>query len=285
MSEDLQEIERLIKQSAEFSDSLIRLARKLQEQNKSKSKTQLNREQAEDLHALHTKLIDLRSHIDVVKHELLAHRYHHVYVTPQKPADEGLRDGVVDRTITSQQAAQKVRDLDAQLEKEYGDLLTNSASAYHLFEPSDPARARLHELVQQDGRYRTLDEYLSKQRTDSTIRSVTSDLKHHVVAKFTRELQQQQIPQTNEALAEQIYRTLEIAVAEKRIAPDQAAAELVRLTSNELPVSQKIVLRERVTNAFTTGADPAFVIKQFEKAAQPVILAPKIRPNAAINQS
>src|SRR6266403_5860162 len=86
MSEDLQEIERLIRQSAEFSDSLIRFARKLQEQ--SKSKTQLNREQAEDLHALHTKLTDLRSHIDVVKRELLGHRYDHVYATPQKPADE-----------------------------------------------------------------------------------------------------------------------------------------------------------------------------------------------------
>jgi hypothetical protein len=283
MSEDLQEIERLIKQSAEFSDSLIRLGRKLQEQNK--SKTQLNREQAEDLHALHTKLTDLRSHIDVVKREVLAHRYDHVYATPQKPADEGLRSGVVDKRITSEQAAQKVRDLDVQLEKEYGDLLTNSASAYHLFEPSDPARARLHELVQQDGRYRTLDEYLSKQRTDSTIRSVTSDLKHRVVAKFALELEQQQIPQTNEALAERTYRTLEIAVAEKRVAPDQAAAELVRLASSELPASQKIVLRERVTKAFTTGADPAFVIKQFEKAAQPVNLPPKIRPNAAINQS
>lgn len=283
MSEDLQEIERLIKQSAEFSDSLIRLARKLQEQNK--RKTQLNRQQAEDLHALHTKLSDLRSHIDVVKRELLAHRYDHVCATPQKLADEGLRGGVVDRTIASEQAAQKVRDLDVRLEKEYADLLTNSASAYHLFDPSDPARARLDELVQQDGRYRTLDEYLSKQRTDSTIRSITSDLKQHVLAKFARELEQQQIPQTNEALAEQTYRTLEIAVAEKRIAPDQAAAELVRLASSELPASQKIVLRERVTNAFTTGADPAFVIKQFEKAAQPVILPPEIRPNAAINQS
>jgi len=91
MSEDPQEIERLIKQSAEFSESLIRLARKLQERNK--SKTQLNREQAEDLHALHTKLTDLRSHIDVVKRELLAHRDDHVYATPQKPADEGSEVG------------------------------------------------------------------------------------------------------------------------------------------------------------------------------------------------
>jgi hypothetical protein len=265
-----------------LSDSLIHLARKLQEQNS--RRTQFNQEQGEGLGALHAKLTELRSHIDVVKREILTRRYDRVDPTQQVPAGEGLRAGEADKAITSEQAAQKVRDLDVQLEKKYADLLTNSASAYHLFEPNDPARPRLHELVQQDGRYRTLDEYLSKQRTDSTIRSVTSDLKHHAVAKFTGELEQQQIPQTNEALAEQIYRTLEIAVAEKRIAPDQAAAELVRLTSNELPVSQKIVLRERVTNAFTTGADPAFVIKQFEKVAQPVILAPKIRPNAAINQ-
>ena len=282
MSEDLQEIERLIRQSAEFSDSLIRFARKLQEQ--SKSKTQLNREQAEDLHALHTKLTDLRSHIDVVKRELLGHRYDHVYATPQKPADEGLRGGVVDRTITSEQAAQKVRDLDAQLEKEYGDLLTNSASAYHLFEPSDPARSRLHELVRQDGRYRTLDEYLSRQRTDSTIRSVTSDLKHYVVAKFARELEQQQMLQTNKALAEQTYRTLETAVAEKRIAPDHAAAELVRLASDGLSASQKIVLREEVTKAFTAGADPTLVVKHLEKATQPM-LPPKIKLGVATNQS
>jgi hypothetical protein len=110
-------------------------------------------------------------------------------------------------------------------------------------------------------------------------------LKHRVVAKFARGLEQQQIPQTNEALAEQTYRTLKIAVAEKRIAPDQAATELVRLAPSELPASQKIVLRERVTNAFTTGAEPAFVIKQFEKTAQPVIPPLKIRPDAAINQS
>jgi hypothetical protein len=114
MSEDLQEIERLIKQSAEFSDSVIRLARKLQEQNK--SKTQLNREQVEDLHALHTKLTDLRSHIDVVKRELLAHRYDNMYaearqaveehaLSSQEAVIEVLRAAVADKTITSEQAA------------------------------------------------------------------------------------------------------------------------------------------------------------------------------------
>jgi hypothetical protein len=82
----------------------------------------------------------------------------------------------------------RLREFDAELEKKYADLLKNSANAYHLFEPNDPARPLLEELVLQDGRYRTLDEYLGKQRTDSTIKSVTSDLKQHVVAKFARQL-------------------------------------------------------------------------------------------------
>ncbi len=85
----------------------------------------------------------------------------------------------------------RLREFDAELEKKYADLLKNSANAYHLFEPNDPARPLLEELVLQDGRYRTLDEYLGKQRTDSTIQSVTSDLKQHVVAKFARQLDHQ----------------------------------------------------------------------------------------------
>jgi hypothetical protein len=54
----------------ELGDSLIRLARKLQQQNKKP-----DQEQAEDLRALHAKLIDLRSYIDVVKRELGPQRY------------------------------------------------------------------------------------------------------------------------------------------------------------------------------------------------------------------
>jgi hypothetical protein len=283
MSEDLQEIERLIKQSTELGDSLVRLARKVQEQNK--SKTQLNRQQVEDLRALHKKLTDLRSHIDVVKRELLAHRYDNVYATTQKSADEGLRAEAADKTIAPEQAIQKVRDLDSQMEKQYADLLANSASAHRLFEPSDPARPQLEELVHQDGRYRTLDEYLSKQRTDSTIRSVTGDLKRHVVAKFARELDQQQISGTNKVLPEQTYKNLQTAVAEKQIEPDQAVKDLLRLPPNELTASQKIVLREEITKAFTTGADLTPLIKQFEEATQPVMLPPKIKPGVAIRQS
>ncbi len=101
--------------------------------------------------------------------------------------------------------AQKVREFDAELEKRYLDLLTNSANVYHLFEPNDPARPLLEELVLQDGRYPTLDEYLGKQRTDSTIRSVTNDLKQRVVAKFARQLDER----ANKHLQSEITGSLE----------------------------------------------------------------------------
>jgi len=115
MSEDLQEIERLIKQSAEFSDSLIRLARKLQQQNKKP-----DQEQAEDLRALHAKLTDLRSYIDVVKREVGPHRYRdEAYAkarqavaeqtaTPQEAVIELLRAAVADKTMAPGQAVEEL---------------------------------------------------------------------------------------------------------------------------------------------------------------------------------
>ena len=96
MSEDIQEIERLIKQSTEFSESLIRLARKLQEQNRSNRQVTQQREQ--DLSALNAKLTDLRTHIDVLKGE----------IGPQRLCDEAYakaRQAVVEQTATPQGAA------------------------------------------------------------------------------------------------------------------------------------------------------------------------------------
>ena len=115
MNEDLQEIERLIKQSAELSDSLIRLAPKLQQQNKKPVQ-----EQAEDLRALHAKLIDLRSYIDVVKRELGPQRYwDEAYAkarqavaeqtaTPQEAVIELLRAAVADKTMAPGQAVEEL---------------------------------------------------------------------------------------------------------------------------------------------------------------------------------
>ena len=120
MSEDIQEIERLIKQSTEFGDSLIRLARKLQEQNR--SKPQLNRQRAEDLGALHAKLTDLQSHIDLLRPEIVTQRYDHVYAkarhavaedaaTPQEAVIHVLQAAVADKTMTAESAARQLTRL------------------------------------------------------------------------------------------------------------------------------------------------------------------------------
>ena len=115
MSEDIQEIDRLIKQSAELTDSLIRLARKLQHQNKKP-----DQEQAEDSHALHAKLTNLGSYIDVVKRELGPQRYYdEAYAkarqavaeqtsTPQEAVIELLRAAVADKTMAPGQAVEEL---------------------------------------------------------------------------------------------------------------------------------------------------------------------------------
>jgi hypothetical protein len=68
MTEEIQEIERLIKQSAELGDSLIRLARKLQEKNQKQARVYEGR--WENLHALNKTLTDLRLYIEVAKREM-----------------------------------------------------------------------------------------------------------------------------------------------------------------------------------------------------------------------
>jgi hypothetical protein len=120
MSEDLQQIERLIKQSMDLGDSLIRLVRKLQEQNE--RKVQINQEQVQHLGALHAQLTDLRTHIDAVNHEIRMQRYDNMYaeahqaveehaLSPQKAVIEVLRAAVADKTITSEQAAAQLVSL------------------------------------------------------------------------------------------------------------------------------------------------------------------------------
>src|SRR5258708_87706 len=115
MSGDLQEIERLIKQSAELSGALIRLARKLQQQD-----NKLDQEQEDGLGALHAKLADLRSYIDVMKREIDPPHYYieaHAKTrqgvaeqtgTPQEAALDVLRDAVADKTMTPEQAAEQL---------------------------------------------------------------------------------------------------------------------------------------------------------------------------------
>ena len=120
MTEEIQEIERLIKQSAELADSLIMLARKLQEKNQ--KQVRVNEERWENLHALDKTLTDLRSHIEVAKREIGPYRdYAHgeaypkahlavlgAIATPPEAAIELLRAGVNGKTSTADAAVDQL---------------------------------------------------------------------------------------------------------------------------------------------------------------------------------
>jgi hypothetical protein len=123
MTEEIQEIERLIKQSSEFADSLIRLARKFQERNRHQA--QYHEERPENLVALNKELTYLRSYIDIVKREIGPERHfdqREAYVkarasivdgtaTPQEAVIEFLRVGVTDKTMTPDFAVEQLAKL------------------------------------------------------------------------------------------------------------------------------------------------------------------------------
>jgi hypothetical protein len=123
MTEEIQEIEKLIKQSAELGDSLIRLARKLQEQSKKQVRADEGR--WDNLCALDNTLTDLRSYIEVAKREIGPYRHYgqdeaypkaHIAVlggtaTPPEAAIELLRAGVASKTITVEAAAEQLAKL------------------------------------------------------------------------------------------------------------------------------------------------------------------------------
>jgi NADPH-dependent glutamate synthase beta subunit-like oxidoreductase len=123
MTEEIQDIERLIKQSAELADSLIMLARKLQEKNQ--KQVRVNEERWKNLRALDKTLTDLRSYIEVAKREIgpywhygqdEGHPKAHVAVlggtaTPPEAAIELLRAGVASKTITADAAAEQLAKL------------------------------------------------------------------------------------------------------------------------------------------------------------------------------
>ena len=118
--EEIQEIERVIKQSAELGDSLIRLARKLQEKNQKPAG--VYEERWENLHALNKTLTDLRLSIEVAKREMDPYRHYgqdEAYAkehpaavdettTPQEAAIELLRAGVAGNKITPDEAEERL---------------------------------------------------------------------------------------------------------------------------------------------------------------------------------
>jgi hypothetical protein len=98
MAEEVHEIERLIKQSGELADSLLRLARKLRGQGwRAEEPTQA---QSEQLAALVKTLIELASRSGEVMHEIdddRSRRQDKAYVTVRRMVESG--------TITAQEAA------------------------------------------------------------------------------------------------------------------------------------------------------------------------------------
>ena len=122
MSDEIQEIERLIRQSGELADSLIRFARKIQEQKQNDRRTQVTEEHAKRLASLDKRLIDVSETIDPVTDHLRTLRYEHSYAkarqsvanetaTPQEAVIKFLQAAVADRTMTPDQAVQEVTKL------------------------------------------------------------------------------------------------------------------------------------------------------------------------------
>src|SRR5258708_36496712 len=123
MNDEIKDIETLIKQSGELSDSLICLARKLQERDRHRA--QSREERAQNLATLHRKLTNLRSHIDLLKSEIGSRKFYNqdeasvkasvVVVngtaTPHEAVVELLRVGVTDNSVSPDFAVEQLPKL------------------------------------------------------------------------------------------------------------------------------------------------------------------------------
>lgn len=121
MNEEIQEIDRLIKQTGELSDCLIRLTRKLQEQQAG-IYVQRGQEWSERLAAVRNKLTDLAACSGILIHEIDQERQRHqhqAYVnarvavtngssTPQEAVIELLRTSVADQKMSPDSAAEQL---------------------------------------------------------------------------------------------------------------------------------------------------------------------------------
>jgi hypothetical protein len=123
MTEEIHEIDRLIKQSGELADSLLRLARKLRQQ--SWSGVEPTQAQSEHLAALVKSLTELASRSGEVMHEIdndRRRRQDKAYVTvrrmvesgtitPQEAAVKLLQAAVINRTMTPAAATEQLAKL------------------------------------------------------------------------------------------------------------------------------------------------------------------------------
>jgi hypothetical protein len=97
MTEEIQEIERLIRWSGELADSLIRLARKLHEQNQRQRPP--NQERSEHFGVLLEKLMDLGACSGILAQEMEKQRIRY-----QQQAYVNARTAVANGTSTPQEA-------------------------------------------------------------------------------------------------------------------------------------------------------------------------------------
>ena len=175
MSDEIQDIEKLIRQSGELSDSLIRLARKLQERNRHQA--QLHEERAQNLATLHRKLNDLSSHIDLVNNEIGLRQYYNqdeAYVkarvavvdgtaTPQEAVVELLRVGVKDKSMSPDFAVEQLAKLLRQ-DLPVSRRIEIRETAKAAFEAGDDVLGKVRPFLKE-----TPQEVTAKQRASKTI--------------------------------------------------------------------------------------------------------------------
>ena len=165
MTEEIQEIERLIKQSAELGDSLIRLVRKLQEQNRHQMRN--DEERSENLRALHKTLTDLRSYIGVAKSEIGAYRHYsqdEAYAkarvavvntaAPQEAVIELLRAGIADKTMTADFALEELAKL-LRLDLPVSKRIQSRETAKAAFETGDDVVGKIKPFLKGAGQQQT----------------------------------------------------------------------------------------------------------------------------------
>jgi hypothetical protein len=175
MSDEIQDIEKLIRQSGELSDSLIRLARKLQERNR--HRTQLHEERAQNLATLHRELNNLSSHIDLVNNEIGLRQYYNQdeacvkarvavvdgTATPQEAVVELLRVGVTDKSMSPDFAVEQLAKLLRQ-DLPVSRRIEIRETAKAAFEAGDDVLGKVRPFLKE-----TPQELTAKQRASKTI--------------------------------------------------------------------------------------------------------------------
>jgi hypothetical protein len=175
MSDEIQDIEKLIRQSGELSDSLVRLARKLQERNRHRA--QRHEERAQNLAILQRELNDLCSHIDLVNNEIGLRQYYNQddasvkarvavvngTATPQEAVVELLRVGVTDKSMSPDSAVDQLAKL-LRPDLPVSRRIEIRETAKAAFEAGDDVLGKVRPFLKE-----TLQEEMAKQRARKTI--------------------------------------------------------------------------------------------------------------------